>query len=147
MLFHTFSAPPSVQSSVSPILRLAVQTEPPAPPPLPDGAFDTRPDRAFAPLSPHVVPVQPGVGYLVLGLRLAPRPVRGARHHRGQRAALRLVLHHVELLLVGQLLVDLLPVRRRKASDVKRFRHLNSFSKSPFIWVLKTLPLGRQDLT
>lgn len=78
-------------------------------PSLPDGAFDTRPDRALGLLcGSYVVPVQPGAGDLVLGLRVGSCPVFRSCHHQGQRGSLRLKLDNVELLLVGQRLVGFL---------------------------------------
>ena len=49
-----------------------------------------------------------GVGDVVLGLWFGAGSISGTRHHDGQRAAVRLELHDVELLLVGQRLVSFL---------------------------------------
>lgn len=76
---------------------------------LPDGAFDTCPDRAFQPLcSSYVIPVQPGVGNLILWLWVGSCAVFRTRHHHGQKATLRLKLYDMELLLVSQSLVGFL---------------------------------------
>lgn len=81
---------------------------------LPDGAFDTCPDRAFQPLcSSYVIPVQPGVGNLILWLWVGSCAVFGTRHHHGQKATLRLKLYNMEQLLVSQSLVGFLRRNRR----------------------------------
>lgn len=84
-------------------------------PALPDGAFYTCPHRAFGSLhGSHVVPVQPGIGDLVLRLWVGSRPFCRTRHHHGQWAAMLLKLDNMELLLVGQSLVGFLQSGRKR---------------------------------
>lgn len=98
---------------------------------LPDGAFHTCPYWALESLcSPYVVPVQAGVGDLVLGLRVRSCPVIRTRHQHRQRASLWLKLHHVELLLVGQRLVGFLQGGRRDALLRLQIYTLTEFSQT-----------------
>lgn len=86
---------------------------------LPHGALHPRPDGALGSLRvSDVVPVQLGVGDLVHGLRLETRSVFRAGHHHGQRAPVGLELHHVELLLVGQVLMCFLKGGQRSERDL-----------------------------
>lgn len=96
-------------ASISPIICFVVQSSHWPTPTLPDGAFDTRPDRAFGSLcGSYVVPVQTGAGDLVFRLRVGPCAIFRACHHQGQWALLCLKLDDVELLLICQRLVGFL---------------------------------------
>lgn len=107
-------------ASISPIICLVVWSSHRPTPTLPDGAFDTCPDRAFGSLRGlYVAPVQPSVGDLVLGLRVGLCTVFGTRHNHGEGASLRLKLDNVELLLVGQCLVGFLQGGGRRIAEFK----------------------------
>lgn len=71
----------------------------------------------------HLPPLQLCVWNVRLRLGLLPDPALGQGHHDGQRALLLPKFHHVETLLVCQLLVSLLGIaqgKQNQSSDAQR---------------------------